>query len=39
MIDWEALRALLLRARDGDRNAMGRLLTELSPKLRGYIRR
>lgn len=39
MIDWEALRALLLRARDGDRNAMGRLLTELSPKLCGYIRR
>lgn len=39
MTDWEALRALMLRARDGDGQAMGRLLTELSPKLRGYIRR
>lgn len=39
MTDWEALRALMLRARDGDGRAMGRLLTELSPKLRGYVRR
>ncbi len=39
MIGWEASRALMLRARDGDGQALGRLLTELSPKLRGYIRR
>jgi len=39
MMDWEALRVLMLRARDGDGQALGRLLTELSPKLRGYIRR
>ncbi len=39
MTDWEALRVLMVRARDGDGQAMGRLLTELSPKLRGYIRR
>lgn len=39
MADAEGLRALMLRARDGDGHAMGRLLTELSPKLRGYIRR
>lgn len=29
----------MLRARDGDGQAMGRLLTELSPKLRAYIGR
>jgi RNA polymerase sigma-70 factor (ECF subfamily) len=39
MTDWEELRALMLHARDGNTKAMGRLLTELSPKLRGYIRR
>ena len=39
MMDWTTLRSLMLRARDGDGKAMGRLLTELSPKLRGYIRR
>lgn len=38
-IDEGALRALMLRARDGDGRAMGRLLAELGPKLRGYIRR
>ncbi len=39
MIHWEVLRALMLRAREGDGKAMGRLLAELSSKLRGYIRR
>ncbi len=39
MIESSALDALMLLARDGDGKAMGRLLTELSPKLRGFIRR
>jgi len=39
VIDEKALRAFMLRARSGDGRAMGFLLTELSPKLRGYIRR
>ena len=33
------MHALLLRAREGDSRSMRRLLTELSPKLRSYIRR
>lgn len=39
MIDESAVHALMLRARGGDGRAMGNLLVELSPKLRGYIRR
>ena len=39
MNDEKTLRAFMLRARGGDGRAMGFLLTELSPKLRGYIRR
>lgn len=39
MIDVQALSALMMRARDGDGQAMGWLLAELSPKLRSYIRR
>lgn len=39
MTDMEELQALMVRARDGDSRSMRRLLIELSPKLRSYIRR
>ena len=39
MSDPDAWRTLMLRARGGDGPAAGQLLRELSPKLRGYIRR
>jgi RNA polymerase sigma-70 factor, ECF subfamily len=39
MKDEKALRDLMLDAREGDGQAMARLLAELSPRLRGYIRR
>lgn len=39
MSDFEGLRDLMVRAKDGDGRAMGDLLRGLSSKLRGYIRR
>ncbi|MDR3487955.1 MAG: sigma factor [Bradyrhizobium sp.] len=39
MIDTEDLRTLMLQAREGDGRAMRRLLRDLSPMLRSYIRR
>lgn len=37
--EFDRLRELMVRARDGDGRAMGALLRGLSSKLRGYIRR
>jgi RNA polymerase sigma-70 factor, ECF subfamily len=37
--EFDRLRDLMVRAREGDGHAMGDLLRGLSPKLRGYIRR
>lgn len=37
--EFDGLRDLMVRAREGDGRAMGDMLRGLSPKLRGYIRR